>query len=124
MPLEVEWVRYQGNLWHNFLNLNLRDLYYEHTEGVYIIWHGGHEPTVVTVGQGVIGDRLVAHRLDPHILHYHRHGLFVTWAQLPADQRNGVVKYLVQVLTPRNECAVPNCEQIGVNLPWEQSIKS
>jgi len=119
MALKVDWVRSQEALWHNFLNINLRDLYYERTEGVYIIWHGGHEPTVVTIGHGAIWDRLIAHRLDPHILHYQRHGLFVTWTQLPPDHRDGVVKYLSQVLTPRNECSVPECEQIGVNLPWE-----
>lgn len=119
MPLEVKWAKSQDNDWHNLLDVDLDDELLNGTEGVYIIWHGGEDPAVVSVGEGSIWDQLIDHRHNPNILRFLRYSLFVTWALVPADQRDGVVKYLTRVLTPKNECAVPECKQIGVNLPWE-----
>jgi len=87
-------------------------------EGVYVIWHGGQTPKTVRVGQGVIKDRLSAHRQDNQIKAYSQHGLFVTWASVPAAERGGVEAYLAAQLNPLVGERFPDVRQIAVNLPW------
>jgi len=56
---------------------------------------------VVRVGQGDIAARLAAHRTDPAITKYAGTGtLLVTWASVPAAQRDGVERYLANAWAP------------------------
>ncbi len=87
-------------------------------EGLYVIWHGGQTPWTVYVGQGAIADRLRAHRQEQGILQYSHLGLFVTWAQVDAANRDGVERFLAEQLRPRAGTRVPNAQPISVNLPW------
>lgn len=88
--MQVSWNKCTGDVWCNFLNLNLAHNHFQNMEGVYIIWHGGANPATVYVGQGAIAERLQAHRANPQILAYSSYGLFVTWARVDAASRGGV----------------------------------
>ncbi|MCC7004487.1 hypothetical protein IT397_01030 [Candidatus Nomurabacteria bacterium] len=83
-------------------------------EGVYIIWQGNGP--VIRVGQGIIRDRLSAHRRDTAITAYQN--LYVTWAPVSAIYRNGVERYLANILKPRVGDAFPNVNPIPAFLPW------
>lgn len=114
--LSVKWLAC-GDHWCSLENLNLQTV----TEnGVYIIWHEGNPGRVVYVGQGApIADRLGAHRNDTRITAYRKHGtLRVTWASVPAAQRDGVERYLADKWSPLVGDAHPNVQGIAVNSPW------
>ena len=85
--------------------------------GVYVIWHTGSPSRVVRVGQGVIADRLAAHRNDRAILAYGE--LRVTWASVPQAQRGGIERYLADNWHPLVGDAFPNVAPIAVNSPFD-----
>lgn len=116
--LTVKWgVCGDDGHWCSFENLNLTGNI-KNISGVYIIWHGGDQPRVVRVGQGDVADRIRAHRKDPEITKYARHGMFVTWASVPANQQNGVERYLADRWNPLVGDAFPVAAPIAVNSPW------
>ena len=88
-------------------------------DGVYIIWHGGDPSRTVRVGQGNIADRLGAHGNDQDILDYRENGtLRVTWAIVPAYQRDGIERYLADMWKPLIGEAFPDAVPIAVKSPW------
>lgn len=102
--------------WCSLENLNLQTA----TEsGVYIIWHGGSIPRVVYVGQGdPVSTRFTSHRKDARIQKYKDQGLYVTWASVPAAQRDGVERYLADTWNPLVGDAHPDAYPVAVNSPW------
>ena len=102
--------------WCSFELLNLNTV----TElGIYIIWHKGNPGRVVRVGQGDVADRLSKHRTDPEIIAYKKIGaLRVTWASVPAHQRDGVERYLADTWNPLVGDAFPDAVPIAVNSPF------
>ena len=86
--------------------------------GVYVIWHGGSNPSTVYVGQGFIRDRLKAHRNKPEIQQYQSINLYVTWAAAPDNQLDGIERYLADSLQPKEGSSHPNATPIPVNSPW------
>lgn len=113
--LTVKWIKCgDGRQWCPLVDLNLDNLT---TSGVYVIWHEGSPSRVVRIGQGVIADRLSAHRTDAAILVHAKKGkLRVTWASVPVAQRDGVERYLANHYQPLVGDAYPNVEPIPVNL--------
>jgi len=105
--------------WCSLENLDLDSVGNE--GGVYIIWHEGNPGRVVYVGQASsIKDRLSAHRNDPQILSYKKHGtLRVTWAFVSSYQRDGAERYLADQWNPLVGSAFPDAEPIAVNSPWK-----
>ena len=87
-------------------------------EGVYVIWQGNG--SVIRVGQGKIKDRLAEHRANPAITKYDN--LYVTWAPVYAQYRDGIERHLANVLKPLVGDAFPNANPIAVNLPWPWQV--
>lgn len=114
----LNWIKCEGQRWCNLLTVNLDHQHFWGLEGVYVIWHGGPQPWTVYVGQGVIKDRLAAHRQEREILQYIALGLFVTWAGVPSYTRDGVEVYLAQQLRPKVGKQYPQATPISANLPW------
>lgn len=98
--------------WCSFLNLNLDTDYFKKLKGVYLIWSGD---TAVRVGSGIIKDRILAHREDKEITAYKN--LKVTWAEVNANQMEGVEKYLADQYNPKVGERFPDRTPITVNLP-------
>jgi hypothetical protein len=118
MTLRVVWGKCTSGNW---CRLNTLDLSSEALKGkgVYIIWRGGVPPRVVYVGQGVIRDRLEAHRGDPRIQAHAEFTLYVTWAEVDANDRDGVEAYLAKACDPLIGERRPTAAPISVNLPWD-----
>ena len=88
----------------------------EHTT----IWHEGNPSRVVYVGQGApVSNRFAAHQNDQRIQAYKNTvTLRVTWASVPANQRDGVERYLADKWNPLVGDAHPAVAPIAVNAPW------
>jgi hypothetical protein len=87
--------------------------------GVYMIYQLGNPGRVIRVGQGVVRDRLAAHRLDAAIGAHRRNGtLYVTYAAVSAGFKDGVERYLADLYSPLVGDAFPNAVAVPVSLPW------
>lgn len=114
ISMQLEWQKCQGNVWGSLLNVDLSHSHFNNLEGVYIIWQGNGP--VVRVGQGIIKDRLTAHRNDPTITTYS--SLYVTWAPVGTLYRDNVERYLANILKPVVGDTFPNVTPTQVSLPW------
>ena len=106
----LEWLTSTSGLWCSLTTLNLDSV---DVTGVYVIWG----MRTVYVGQGVVRDRLAQHLRDQRIMA--DPNLLVTcaavWSQ--AD-RDGIERYLANVLDPAVGDGWPDVTPIPVNLPW------
>ncbi len=112
--LQLFWQKCQGNIWGHFLDVDLSSAHFDSMEGIYIIWQG--DGPIIRLGQGVIKDRISGHRADRVITAYNN--LYVTWAPALAENRDGIERYLANVLRPKVGDVFPNAVPIEVNLPW------
>lgn len=111
--MQIAWQKCIGDVWGPFLTVDLTHSHFNSVEGVYIIWqHGG---LVIRVGQGIIRDRIADHRTNRAITAYSN--LYVTWAPVLAQYRDGVERYLADTLKPVVGDAFPNANPITVNIP-------
>ncbi|RIJ21350.1 hypothetical protein D1224_13620 [Henriciella barbarensis] len=105
-----------GEHWISLENAVLETI---HEHGVYVIWHGGQTPHVVRVGQGDVRQRIAAHRKNPDILRWKQRGhLFVTWAEVASQYRDGVERHLFDRYSPHEGERHPLALPIAVNDPW------
>jgi hypothetical protein len=112
----VDWIKSKADTW---LEFEAFDLSTANADGVYMIWHGGNPGHVVYVGQGDVRSRLTAHRSNPTITQYRARGkLYVTWASVPAYQKDGIERYLANHWDPLVGDAHPQATPIAVNSPW------
>ena len=142
--LNLHWHKDQYNLfWSHFnkdilkhpgLEIQLSGYNYD-VRGVYIIWAGIEQRTILYVGSGVIKKRFDYHLNRPEIKRYRSQGLYATWATIPySATRNlplskilepqlGVERFLGIMLNPELSKRFPNkVAPILVKLPeWEQS---
>ena len=117
--MKIDWVKREDDGWCHLERVNLDHVA---TNGVYLIWHGGENPRVIKVGQGDIALRICKLRKDPSILAYNPYGeLYVTWAQVPASKRDGVVSYLTETWLPLLNKPNSMVFPITVNSPFEES---
>jgi hypothetical protein len=117
--MQVTWNKCgDNNHWCSLENLNLDSM--SDVAGIYVIWHQGNPSRTIYVGQGdPIKDRLSSHRNNAEIMAYKRSGtLRVTWAAVPYSQRDGVERYLADLLSPLVGDAFPNVLPVAVNSPW------
>mgnify|MGYP001584485780 CR=1 FL=1 len=114
--LNLNWVKSTSGTWLSFSAVNLVGVT---ADGVYIVWHGGNPGKVVYVGQGDVAARIKAHRDRPDINKYANIGtLYVTWASVPAHQKDGVERYLANTWNPLVGDTHPDVTPIAVNSPW------
>lgn len=112
--MQILWQRCQGDVWGPFMTVDLAHGHFNSMEGVYIVWQ--KSGPVIRVGQGIIRDRLATHRSDKAITAYS--SLYVTWAPVDALYRDGVERYLANILKPVIGDAFPTVIPIPVSLPW------
>jgi hypothetical protein len=68
--MKLSWNKCKGGIWCSLNTVDLEDSHFDGMEGVYVIWHDGQTPKTVRVDQGIIRDRLAAHRTDKEIQFY------------------------------------------------------
>ncbi|MDE0012712.1 MAG: hypothetical protein OXU36_16305 [Candidatus Poribacteria bacterium] len=119
MPLQLNWIDRDsnGNL-YSLSTVPLADQYFDNLAGIYIIYYlkDGFVYTVY-VGQGVIKDRLYAHRNDDRIQAYNSHALYTAWANTSVQNWDGIEKHLHDRLHPLVGVLSPNALPISTNLP-------
>lgn len=114
-PLQVYWVNCgQPPQWCPFETVDISRVT---DQGVYVIVTGGQNPRTVRIGSGDIKSRITAHRSDRAILAYSQYGLYVTWAEIPAQYQHGVENYLADLLRPLVGERFPDVAPIAVNSP-------
>ena len=118
MQLQLNWIKCQNDVWCKLNSVNLDHEHFNNRKGVYIIWHGGPTPAVVYVGQGNIKARLAEHRNDQEIQRYASWDLYVTWATVGEQHRDGVEAYLASIWGPKVGERYSSASHIVVNFPW------
>ena len=95
--------------------------------GVYIIWAGMRNRTILKVGSGIIKNRFEEHLNDPKVQAYKHRGLYATWASFlfvdkAVDKQRSVERFLGNFLNPvLGERFPANVDPIWVNLPaWDE----
>lgn len=116
--MNVTWNDCKGDVWCHLNSVNLSHEHFDNMEGVYIIWYEETERTVVRVGQGVIKDRIAAHRKDKDVQAYKDLGLYITWASIAENNRDAVEAFLADELNPKVGDRFPDRKPLKVNLPW------
>ena len=117
----VSWARPPRDGWYGFEWANLRRLGTQ--QGIYILWYpetDKHSFQVAYVGQGIIRARIQHHRgnwsrIRDRIIPKR---LRLTWTVVPCRRcRDGIERYLVEVLQPEVGEVWPQALPIRVNLP-------
>lgn len=96
--------------------INLNNEHFDSLIGVYIIWYGNDKHNVVSVGQGIIRDKLIEMQIDKKVQKYGP-DLFVTWAAVPRVSLEGVEAFLYRELNPLVHHHITCLDLIRVNLP-------
>ena len=96
--------------------INLNNEHFDGLIGVYIIWYGNDTSNVVSVGQGIIRDKLIEMQIDKKVQEYGP-DLFVTWAAVPRASLEGVEAFLYSELNPLVHHNITSLDLIRVNLP-------
>lgn len=135
--ITVQWQRcLKNSLWCQFnekllSNGRFETRFGDHSvsiSGVYILWTGIDNRTVLKVGSGIIKDKLEAHLRDPEIQAYKPTRLYVTWAStlsvIGAEEiQKGVEKFLDIVFKPKLAEHLPDVDLVMVNLPrWNKPV--
>lgn len=116
--LALDWVECGNNQWCSFMDVDLAADRFKELSGVYVIFYMEESRRVtVRLGQGKIADRITDHRNNEEILRYNDDDLLVTWAEAPAEQLDGIEKYLADALKPLVGERFPDRVPIPVNLP-------
>ena len=99
------------------LNLiNLDNEYFDNLTGVYVIWSGNDISNIISVGQGIIRDKIIEMQIDKTVQESGT-DLFVTWAAVPNVSLDGVEAFLCSELNPKVHHKIMNIKLINVNLP-------
>lgn len=99
------------------LNLiNLNNEYFDNLIGVYVIWSGNDISNTISVGQGIIREKIIEMQIDKTVQEFGP-DLFVTWAAVPNVSLEGVEAFLCSKLNPKVHHVIKSIELINVNLP-------
>lgn len=135
--ITVQWQRcLKNSLWCQFNEKLLSNGRFEtrlgdhsvNISGIYIIWTGIDNRTVLKVGSGIIKDKLEAHLRDPEVQAYKPTRLYVTWASTLSvigaeDIQKGAEKFLDIVFKPKLAAHLPDVDLVMVNLPrWNKPV--
>jgi hypothetical protein len=113
--VQLHWTRARGGTWCDLERVDLGGV---DTDGVFVVWHGGRRPRTLRLGYGRIAERVGALKRDPVLLRYRSAGpLYVTWAALPPDLTDGVVRFLAGRMMPVYEDRVRPTAAIPANPP-------
>ena len=112
----IEWCKciLQSRCRLNLINLN--NEYFDNLIGVYVIWSGNNMSNIISVGQGIIREKIIEMQIDKKVQSYGP-DLFVTWAAVSSASLAGVEAFLCNELKPILYQIIPNREFINVNLP-------
>ena len=100
--------------WHWFPIVKLNQI---NDEGVYVIRNGLYLGNTLYVGQGNIAERLSEHKTTLRHKRYNIQDLWVAWATVSSENKNGVERFLYNYFKPIESKRCPEALPISVNLP-------
>ena len=115
--MRVHWYKCRGDVWCTLDRLDLSQQSVQQ-QGVYIIWRPRTPTPVIYVGhvkEGTFGERFADHLREGKILRHVR--LHVTWAVVPPEKMEGVVRFLTTRLHPLESKAPTGALPVVVNMP-------
>jgi hypothetical protein len=115
--MEVEWVMCKGNIWCELNKIDAHHKNLEDEKGVYIIWSGRDQKSVLRIGHGLISDEIIKNQKDIAIHAFLQYGVFVTWCPV-GFRKEGVVAFLQNLLKPKFSDNRSTASAVKVNLPW------
>lgn len=118
--MKVKWLKCQGNVWCDLYKLDLSNEYVKQIEGIFVIWTGDLPKKVLRIGSGNISRELTSLKRELQFQAFKHHGLFVSWADVSALQRNGAIVYLIEELMPTLQKEQPTGIPFKINLPWDE----
>jgi hypothetical protein len=116
--MQLKWNKCSGSVWCSLNTVNIDHAHFNMMYGVYVIWHGGSRPATVLVGNGFVREGIRRERQDSRVQAFAGRGLFVTWAYVPEESREGVGRYLTSVLSPLVPSPPSPSAPVQVNTPW------
>lgn len=101
-PTPVDWGRNPRGQFYKFLTFDPEKAGLKGVGGVYVLWHSGVQPRWVYVGHSIdIAADLDALADNDEVMEYNsRGGLFVTWAPIKPEYRQGVLRFLTESMEP------------------------
>lgn len=104
----------ENQVWCSFVDLDLKDCYFNGLMGVYHIFT---TTRVVYIGCGSIRDKIMEHRQDPRIICY-LPDLMVTWIKVSNKEKQlGILRFLLEQYELLVPVPIPKNEPIPVTLP-------
>ena len=127
-PVDPEWRRSPRGLFYRLVTFKPGDLGLSGVGGVFVIWHGGVRPAWVSADK--TADLAVAieeAQDNPDVNRFESHGgLYISWTPIKPEFRDGVVKYLRQIMDPLVDSALADgdidekAKPIAVHLPGKK----
>ena len=111
----LHWIKCQNDNPCDFRTVMLDEV---NVQGIYVIWYKGNPGRVVRIGKGNVAHRIKQHRQDADILAYASRKLYVTWASVRSEDRDGIERYLSEAYPPLVGERFPDADPIKVNAPW------
>ena len=113
LKLSVKWAKYKKQGWCKLNTLNLDQV---RASGNFIIWKPQNKNNVIRIGHGHIADELQALRNNSLMAKF-GDDLFVTWAPVQEQYRDGLERYLYEQYSPVSVDRVANARLVYVNMP-------
>ena len=118
------WAKTPTGKFHRLLITDPEKLGLSGQSGVIVVWHGGLRPKWIYVDKSRdIASDLDKYMDDDDIMSYDkRGGVFASWAMIRPEYQDGVVKYLLESMTPLIDHPNPprkSVESLAVFAPGE-----
>ena len=118
---DIKWRKSpRGDYYRLFMIDDVSDLKLDGVGGVYILWHGGLQPSWLLAGATEdLGHSFSELMDDPDIREYDSRGhVFMSWSPIVDEFREGVVHFIAKHTNPTFECDFDDREDpIPVLLP-------
>jgi hypothetical protein len=124
-PVDVLWQRDARGFYPRLLAFDAEELGLTGVGGVYVLWHRGQSPRWIYIGaSNDLGQSIERARDAEDVLTFETHGrIYVTWAPIKPEFRDGVVNYLRSTMEPlvtdtlESDVSNPSAEPIAVLSP-------
>lgn len=116
--MKIDWYKCEGDIWCDLEKVDAANKLFNQLDGVYVIWIGSLNRTVLRIGHGNIRSQISANKNDLAVRAFSHLGVYITWCKVSENNQKGIHAYLSKTMFPKIMDNVPKVNQIEVNLPW------
>lgn len=119
----IDWCKCEPGVWCNLNKVDADHKNLKSVHGVYILWHGDVERTILLIGYGNIREEIVKNKNDIAVQAFSHLGVNISWAEVSSFKKKSVLAFLYNKLKPKIITDdPPKGSGTEVNLPWEEII--